>query len=176
MTERQRPRQPEFTLPPDLAAVFRQETGAARLWPHRRGTLLVFRAPAEHLATLQGPTTPLRITHQLYSKPTAPVIRTLLRWYDHPGSERVLDTFTNPADPDQAAAYRRLSQQATVSLLGYNEQLVPTVRKTIVNQQQRQVSQITELADKLLWTIPEDEYDFEAAVARVRESLRPYEP
>src|SRR3954469_19390832 len=46
------------------------------------GTTLLFllKAPAHQLATLNGPT-PVRVSHELYSKPTAPVIRTLLRWY-----------------------------------------------------------------------------------------------
>jgi hypothetical protein len=50
---------------------------------------------------------------------------------------------------------------------GYDQNLSLVAQKRLINQLEREIAQIADLADKLRWLIPEGEYDFEAAKARV---------
>jgi hypothetical protein len=153
-------------LPPELREFLRTQQYACLLHGSNRGTLFLLKAPAHQLTTHNGPT-PVRVSHELYSKPTAPVIRTLLRWYDRPDSPIAFEAFTNVADPQQREDYRRLARQSTLTVLGYDELLKLAVQKRVANQQQREITQIADLADKLRGLIPGDEYDFDLAKARV---------
>src|SRR3954449_1942109 len=153
-------------LPSELKAFLRTQEYTCLLHGSNRGTLVLLKAPAPDLATLQG-LLPVRISHELYSKPTAPVIRTLLRWYDRPNSSLSFEAFTNVADPQQRQDYRRLAKQSTLTVLGYDELRRLAVQKRVANHQQREISRMAELADKLRALIPEDEYDFDLAKARV---------
>src|SRR4051812_3668428 len=153
-------------LPSELKEFLRTQEYACLLHGSNRGPLCLLKAPASDLATLGGPM-PVRITHELYSKPTAPVIRTLLRWYDRPNSSLSFEAFTNVADPEQRQDYRRLARQSTLTVLGYDELLRLAVQKRVANHQQREITQIADLADKLRVLIPDGEYDFDLAKARV---------
>jgi hypothetical protein len=155
-----------YALPPQLQEFLRTQEYACLLHGSNRGTLFLLKAPAHELTTLNGPT-PVRVSHELYSKPTAPVIRTLLRWYDRPDSTIAFEAFTNVADPEQREDYRHLARQSTLTVLGYDELLRVAVQKMVANHQQREIAQIADLADKLRGLIPEDEYDFDLAKARV---------
>jgi hypothetical protein len=164
MKERGRARRNE--LPPELKEFLRTQEYACLLHGSNRGTLFLLKAPATDLATLQG-SIPVRITHELYSKPTAPVIRSLLRWYDRPDSQLLFEAFTNVGDPQQRQDYRHLAKQSNLTLLGYDELLSLAVQKRVANHQQREIPQIADLADKLRGLIPDSEYDFDLAKARV---------
>src|SRR3954453_196990 len=153
-------------LPSALTDFLRTQEYACLLHGSNRGTLLLLKAPATDLATLQGPL-PVRVSHELYSKPTAPVIRTLLRWYDRPDSSLSFEAFTDVADPQQREDYRHLAKQSTLTVLGYDELLRLAVRKRVANHQQREITQSADLADKLRALIPDDEYEFDLAKARV---------
>src|SRR5919199_3486718 len=107
-------------LPPQLIGFLRTQEYACLLHASNRGTLYLLKAPATDLATLQG-SIPVRITHELYSKPTAPVIRSLLAWYDRPDSQILFEAFTNVADPQQRQDYRQLAKQSSLMVLGYDE-------------------------------------------------------
>ena len=63
--------------------------------------------------------------------------------------------------------YRHLAKQNTLTVLGYDEVLTLAVQKRVVNHQQREITQIAELADKLRALIPDAEYNFDLAKARV---------
>jgi hypothetical protein len=164
MKERGKSRRNE--LPAELKEFLSTREYACLLHGSNRGSLFLLKAPASDLATLQGPI-PVRISHELYSKPTAPVIRSLLRWYDRPDSQLLFEAFTNVADPQQRADYRHLAKQSTLMVLGHDELLRLAVQKRVPNHQQREITQIADLADKLRATIPDDEYDFDLAKARV---------
>jgi hypothetical protein len=169
MPERKSKPQRSPKLPPELADFLRDQTYACLLQASHRGPVLVLKAPAAELATLQG-TVPVRLLHELYSKPTAPVIRTVLSWYDRVDSRLTLETFTNVADPQQAEDFLRFAKQATHTVLAYDELLQERARKRVTNHQQRPMLQLLVLADKLRRNIPEDEYDFDLAKAAVQRS------
>src|SRR3954464_10901506 len=153
-------------LPLELKEFLRTQEYACLLHASNRGTVFLLKAPAHQLATLNGPT-PVRVSHELYSKPTAPVIRTLLRWYDRPDSTIAFEAFTNVADPQQQQDYRHLAKQSTLTVLGYDELLRLAVQNRQANHHQRETAQIADLADKLMGLIPDGEYDFDLAEARV---------
>src|SRR4051794_13728409 len=87
-------------LPPELRDFLRTQEYACLLHATSRGTVLVLKAPADVVATLGGPIH-VRLSHKLHSKPTAPVIRTVLGWSDRPGSQLLFESFTNVAEPQQ---------------------------------------------------------------------------
>jgi hypothetical protein len=153
-------------LPPELKDFLRTQEYAGLLHATNRGTVFVLKAPAAELATLRGPI-PVRLTHELHSKRTAPVIRTMLSWYDRPDRPLVFEAFTNVADPQQAEDYLKLGKQKDILVLAYDESLQDPIQKRVTNQQQRAVLEILVLADKLRANIPEEEYDFDAAKAAV---------
>ncbi len=153
-------------LAPELKAFLQTQEAACLLTPTSRGTVLVLKAPATDLAPLHGPV-PIRLTHELYSKPTAPVIRTAVSWYDRLGSPRLVAAFTNVADPQQAEAYLKLGKQKDILVLAYDESLLAPIQKRVTNYQQRVMREILILAEKLRANISETEYDFEAAKAKV---------
>ncbi len=158
-----------------MAEVLRGQTYACVLHESKRGSLFILKLPTPELEPLTGQT-PLRISHEIYSKRTAPVIGVGLRWWERPGCERRLTSFTDIADPNQRAAYERLSHQTTFEVLGYNELLQPLVRRRVLNNDQRRVAQILAIAQKLLWTIPDGAYDFELAKASVLRGMSLGEP
>jgi hypothetical protein len=89
----------------------------------------VIKAPGEQLARL--PTrVPVRVQHELWNPPTAPVIRTVLSIHDQPDSALMMEVFTNPAEPDQRADFVGLSTHAQTLLMFYDEQA--SHRRTIV--------------------------------------------
>lgn len=51
------------------------------LWGTDQGAVFVVKAPAREIQSLRG-NVPVRITHELYQHPLAPVIRTVIHWYD----------------------------------------------------------------------------------------------
>src|SRR4051812_41438034 len=119
-------------LPSALKEFLRTQEYACLLHGSNRGTLVLLKAPAHELTTLNGPMR-VRVSHELYSKPTAPVIRTLLRWYDRPDSIIAFEAFTNVADPQQRQDYRHLAKQSALTVLGYDELLRLAVQKRVAN-------------------------------------------
>jgi hypothetical protein len=134
-------------------------------------TVFVLKAPAEQWAAIRG-TVPVRLTHALYNKPTAPVIRTQLQWYDYQSSHLSFETFTNIDDEEQRILFRRLSRQPDVVTLCYSESLDSPIQKRITNAQMKEVEKIAQMALVLRQLIPDHEYDFDQAKARVIASTR----
>jgi hypothetical protein len=144
----------------------RTQASACVLHYSPRGTLVILKTKGADLATLQGHTF-VRVTHDLHSKPTAPVIRSLFQWSDRTGATLRFEAFTNVADPQQRADFRRLAGQNHFHVLGYDERLELAVTRRVDNSTRREMVQIAEMADKLQTLIPDEEYDFEAAKQRV---------
>src|SRR5258708_7184187 len=101
MTEHDGPSLSPNELPPELAERLRAEGPyAAAIWGTDHGTAYVLKVPGEQLDRL--PTrVPVRVQHELWNPPTAPVIRTVMEIHDQPESPLALECFTNPAEEDQ---------------------------------------------------------------------------
>jgi hypothetical protein len=155
-------------VPPELKNHLRTQEYACLLHGSNRGTLILLQGPASEVATLVGPVT-VRLSHELHSKPSAPVIRTILRWDDRPSAQLLFECFTDVTDPQQRDNYRHLAQQSSLRILGYDESLRRVAQKRVTNLLQRQIADIADTADKLRWLIPDNEYDFALAKARVLE-------
>jgi hypothetical protein len=151
-----------------LKDVLRTQEYACLLHATNRGTVFVLKAPAPDLAPLRD-RTPIRLTPELHSRPTAPVIRTAVSWYARPAARREVAAFTDVADPQQAEAYLKLGKQKDILVLAYDASLQSPIQKRLTNLHQRAVLEILVLADKLRATIPANEYDFEAAKAAILE-------
>src|SRR5688572_19601787 len=95
------PHQPSL-LPPELADFLRGQDIACLLRATDRGTAFVIKLPAQDIASVRG-RVPIRLRHELYAHPAAPVIRTILTVYDQPTTPLALETYTNVAEPDQRA-------------------------------------------------------------------------
>src|SRR6476660_8065068 len=89
-------------LPEDLAAYLATQEVACLFHETTRGTALVVKLPADEIERLRG-TIPVRLRHELYAHPAAPVIRTVLTLYDQPEAPMVLETVTNVASDDRRA-------------------------------------------------------------------------
>jgi hypothetical protein len=130
MSERDHPSLPPNELPPELAERLRAEGPyAAVLWGTDHGTAYVVKVPGDELNQL--PTrVPVRVQHELWNPPSAPVIRTVLHIHDQPQSPLALEVFTNPAEDDQRTDFVGLSTHEQTLLMFYDEHAEH--RRTIV--------------------------------------------
>jgi hypothetical protein len=165
MTERRKPA--PFELPYPLREQLRGDERAGLLHTTPRGTIFILKTPAADWGSVTR-NTPVRLTHELYSKPTAPVVRTTLEWYDWQQTHLNFETFTDVADPDQRAKFARLSKQAGIPILAYDEQLLVPTKRYVIHRQHKDIDKILTTADKVRALIPDGEYDFDAAKARVQ--------
>lgn len=132
------------------------------------GTLLVVKVPHAELAPLRGPL-PIGVRHELYAHPAAPVVRSLVTFADDPERPLVLETFTNVADPDQAAAMRALTAQAELPILLYDEGLTHRLSKRVPFAGAA-LAEVIDRAGALRTGIAPDDYDFDVAKAAVMEA------
>src|SRR5688572_10789959 len=118
MPERNQRSLPPNELPPELADFLRNHEYACLLWGTDQGSVFVAKAPAREIQSLRG-NIPVRVLHQLYQHPQAPVIRTVITWYDKPQSPLALEAFINVADEQQRADYQDLARQQELRFLFY---------------------------------------------------------
>lgn len=149
-------------LPPDLAGFLRGQETACLLHPTDQGTAFVIKLPRRELASVGG-RLPIRLRHELYSHPAAPVIRTVLTLFDQPDRPLALETFINAEQEDQRSDYARLISQDQLPLLFYDEQLVHRLTKLVPNQPDEQVGDVLRQAQALLARIPPERFSFERA-------------
>src|SRR5438093_161444 len=91
-------------LPPQLREWLRETELACIMQETDKGTVHIVKAPAHEIRSLRG-TFPIGVDYELYAHPLAPVIRTLLRFYDQPQLPFVVETFTNVEDPQQRSEF-----------------------------------------------------------------------
>ena len=133
--------------------------------------MLVIKAPAWDIQSIRG-RVPVRVTHELFNHPSAPVIRITVRIYDQPQHPLALETFINVEDPQQRADYEGLAKQDTIHMLFYDEALRHRLSKGVNNRAQEEISRILGRADALFSAIPKENFDFDKAKAAVMERTR----
>jgi|SRR5579871_167671 len=155
-------------LPPDLAAFLATCDLACLTHPTDRGTALVVKAPTTEISSVMGPV-PIRVRHELYEAPTAPVIRVITTVYDRTDQPLALETFLNVQDPDQRADYEALAQQDELFLLFYDEHLHHRLTKRVAGVDHAHVAAVLARALAYAQLLPEGQYSFEIAKALVME-------
>ena len=91
-------------LPPDLAEFLRDKLFACLTHPTDRGTVLLVKMPTADIESARG-TVPIGLRHELYDRPSAPVIRMVVTIYDQPTHPLAVEAFINVQDPQQCADY-----------------------------------------------------------------------
>ena len=112
---------------------------------------------------------PVRVLHQLYDHPQAPVIRTLITWFDQPSSPLALESYINVAEPDQRNDFQDLAERPELRFFFYDASLQHRLTKVVPNHDRAIITQIVATADELRSSIPEATYDFDVAKAAVME-------
>lgn len=174
MSERPSPELPPlqpFELPPDLAAFLQTQEYGCLMQETSEGTAFIVKVPIHEIVSLRGPL-PIRLGHELYSLPQAPVIRTLLSFYDQIDAPLVMETFTNVADPSQAADFRRLATQERFPVVFYDEGLRHQLTKLVPQPRDPQVMRMVDAAVRIRESIPAQQYDFDEAKAEVMRRRR----
>jgi hypothetical protein len=64
----------------------------------------VVKAPNREIQSVRG-RVPIRVIHELFNHPAAPVIRITVRIYDQPQNPLALETFINVENPQQRSDY-----------------------------------------------------------------------
>jgi hypothetical protein len=164
------PEQPSL-LPPELADFLRTQDIACLFQATDQGTALVAKLPGAEIASIRG-TVPIRVRHELYDHPAAPVIRTVLTIYDRPQSSLALESYTNVEDAQQRTDFAALAAQEQLLLLCYDEQLTHRLSKLVPYRDDGTIGAIIAQADQLLAVIPHDQFSFEAAKQAVLEATR----
>jgi hypothetical protein len=157
-------------LPPDLASFLESQRLACLLIGTERGSGFVVKAPGDEIEGLRGPM-PVLFRHELYRHPAAPVIRLLLRLYDHahsqPPSSLVFESFVDVDDEGQRSDYGDLARQDLVDLHFYDEALRHRLTKQISNNLRSDISPVLIAALRLRARIPDGRFDFDRAKADV---------
>jgi len=166
----ERPLQP-FELPEQLAAFLRGKDYACVTQATDQGTVFVVEAPAREIGSLSG-RVPMRVSHDLYQHPQAPVIRTVVKIYDQPDRPLAFETFMNVDEPDQWRDFANLAEQDELLLLFYDETLSHRLTKRVRNTAAAQMRNMLNWADRVRAAIPNEEYDFDAAKADVMQRTR----
>jgi hypothetical protein len=158
-------------LPKELADFLKERPFACITQATDQGTVLVVKAPNREIQRIRG-RVPIRVVHELFSHPAAPVIRMTVRIYDQPQHPLALETFFNVEDPQQRADYESLAKQNTIYLLFYDETLRHRLSKGVNNIAKDEINQMLSQADSLFATIPNERFDFDKAKAAVLERTR----
>jgi hypothetical protein len=156
-------------LPEDLAEFLRDVDIACLMQETDQGTAFVLKLPTQDIESARGRVA-IRLRHELYAHPAAPVIRTLLTLYDQPERPLALETFTNIEDEDQRSNFAALAHQEALLLLFYDEQLAHRLTKVVPQSNPEQSVVVLAYAEQLLPTIPKEEFDFDRAKQAVMEA------
>jgi hypothetical protein len=156
----------QVELSPELASFLRTKDVACIMQETSEGTVFVVKLPGSEIGSLPG-RVPMRVRHELYQHPAAPVIRTVIRIYDRPQNPLGLETFTNVEQADQRADFARLGGQENIYLLFYDENLQHRLTKGMENVEPETIHEIIASADRLRSEIPGDQYDFDRAKADI---------
>jgi hypothetical protein len=149
-----------------MAAFLRDKDYACLLWGTDQGSVFVVKAPAREIQSLRGNIS-VRVLHQLYQDLQAPVIRTVITWYDKPQSPLALEAFINVADEQQRADYQDLAKRQELRFLFYDRALRHRLSKLVPNPNRETIMAIAQTAERLRATIPEERFDFDAAKADI---------
>ena len=166
-----RPEREPNALPRELADFLKDRPFACITQATDQGTVLVIKAPQREIQSVRG-RVPIRVVHELFNHPSAPVIRMTVRVYDQPQNPLALETFINVEDPQQRSDYATLANQETLSMLFYDEALSHRLTKRVNNVSKEDISQVLEQADRLFASIPKDRFDFDRAKAAVMDRTR----
>jgi hypothetical protein len=127
---------------------------------------LILKAPRRELLSLRGRVL-IRVRHELYEHPNAPVIRTVVTFYDRPENPLAVETFTNVAESDQREDFARLADQERLLVLGYDEHLRHRLTKVVPYDGAQGVLAVLTHAEGVRRRIREGTYDFDRAKADV---------
>jgi hypothetical protein len=155
-----------------MAEFLRTQDVACLFWGTDQGTALVAKLPAREIRSVRG-RVPIRLRHELYQHPAAPVIRTVLTIYDQPQHPLALETFVNVEEPDQRADFARLAEQERLILLFYDEHLAHRLTKVVPHRDAEGIRAILTNADALRARIPAAAYDFMRAKEEVLRTTEP---
>jgi hypothetical protein len=156
-------------LPPELVAALTGVDYACVTARTPGGTALLLKAPRHEIELARG-AVPIRLVHELYAHPAAPVMRLALHIYDQPRTPLAMETFINVADPEQRADDAALAEQQQIPLLFLDEGLTPRLTKRVSHAGHDVVSQIVAAAELLRRQIPPAQFDFERAKQVVMEA------
>lgn len=134
-----------------------------------QGTAFVIKLPAQEIDSTRG-TVLIQLRHELYAHPAAPVIRTILVIYDQLEAPLALDTFTNIKNEEQRSNFAALAQQDRLILLFYDEQLAHRLTKVVPQSDPEQSAEVLAYAERVLATIPQEQFDFNLARQAVIEA------
>jgi hypothetical protein len=166
--ERDRPPLRPNELPPEMADFLKTQEYACMLWGTDQGSVYVVKAHRRDIQSLRG-NVPVRVLHQLYEHPQAPVIRSLITWFDRPNSPLALESYINVAEPDQRTDFHDLANRPELRFLFYDASLQHRLTKAVPNHDPDIITQIVTTAEQLRARIPAARYDFDAAKAAVME-------
>jgi len=161
----------QVPLLPGLAEFLRGRDIACLMQATNQGTAFVIKLPGREITSVRG-RVPIYVRHELYSHPSAPVIRTVLTVYDQPDRPLALETFTNVEQPDQREDFAHLAEQEQLLLLFYDEQLAHRLSKVVPYQDQGTIQAILSRAERELAGIPPDRFSFEQAKEAVIKRTR----
>jgi hypothetical protein len=133
------------------------------------GTVMVVKAPAREIRSVQGPV-PIELRHELPQHQAAPVVRVVTTIYDRPDAPLKLETFVNVGDLHPRADYAALAEQDELLMISYDEGLTHSLTKLVRGIVPGAIAQVLAEADRELARIPPERRNFDQAKADVMEA------
>ena len=155
-----------FPLPPGLASLLKNQRTACTIQATDQGVALVVKLPASNIRTLHGPVR-FQLRFQVYEHPVAAVILTILTMHRIQAHPVVVETYVNPDDSLQRMDFEALSKQPNLIVLFYDEKLRHRLSKRVDNVAKIAAIQALHRADAILSNIPDNERDFNTAMADI---------
>lgn len=144
----------EFLQGRDAAALFHSTD--------KHGTVFISKLPRRLIDSVARPV-PAYLRYLLYSCDTAPVIRTLISFADHPTRPLGLECFTNVADQQQRKEFAALSRQPHLPVLFFDERLVHRLSVVLPNDHRDEAAFVLHQGVRLLAALRPEDVDFDRA-------------
>ena len=158
---------PPVGLPTPLAEFLRGCDVASLLHSSEElGTVVIGKLPRRLIDSVARPA-PAYLRYLLYSCDTAPVIRTLVYFSDHPANPLGLECFTNVVDDEQRNEFAALIRQPHLPVLFFDERLVHRLSVVLRNDRQDEAAFVLSQATRLLTDLRPENVDFDRAKATV---------
>lgn len=159
---------PAPALPPSLAAFLRTQSHALLLHDTDQGAVLVLKAPSTDIDDLRGHVEVL-VRYELYQLIQGPVIRLFFAaGFPNP---LVMETFVNPADPEQMRDLEDALKRDHLRMVCYDEHLRYVLGKHLSQPTTDDTRAIPGRARRLLAATDPSLLDFDRAKAIVQQDV-----
>jgi len=162
-------------LPPPLASYLRDQTYAMLAQDTTDGAVLIVKMPSADIEDCRG-RLPIYVVYQVHKTEYGPLARLVLVVYMkvrmpfediEEQTSIVMETFFNPADPQQLADLKDLTSRDQLRVLFYNDDLEHVLSKRVTQSHREELDSLADTVLRLFLEMSLNMFDFDKAKAIV---------